>query len=94
MVDQARAIENQVYFVSSNQTGPWGRLRFFGGAKVVDPDGVVLARTGARPGVAVAPADLAAVGESRLVIDHLADRRPDAYGHPAASPATALDLAR
>jgi N-carbamoylputrescine amidase len=94
VTDQARAIENQVYFVSANQTGPWGRLRFFGRAKVVDPDGVVLARTGARPGVAVAAADPAAVGDSRLVIDHLADRRPEAYGQHAAAAATALDLAR
>jgi N-carbamoylputrescine amidase len=94
VIDQARAIENQVYFVSSNQTGPWGPLRFLGGAKVIDPDGVVLARTGARTGMAVAAADLAAVAESRLVIDHLADRRPDAYGHSAGAAATALDLAR
>ena len=94
VVDQARAVENQVYFVSSNQTGPWGRLRFLGGAKVVDPDGVVIARTGARPGIAVASAELGAVAASRMVIDHLADRRPEAYGHPAGAAATALDLAR
>jgi N-carbamoylputrescine amidase len=94
VADQARAIENQVYFASSNQTGPWGRLRFLGGAKVVDPDGAVLARTGARAGMAVAAADLATVAGSRLVVDHLADRRPDAYGHHAAAAATALDFAR
>jgi predicted amidohydrolase len=92
VVDQARAIESQVYFASSNQTGPWGPLRFLGGAKVVDPDGVVLARTGARTGVAVAEVDLDEVARSREVIDHLADRRPEAYGAPAA--ATALELAR
>ena len=94
VADQARAIENQVYFVSSNQTGPWGPLRFLGGAKVVDPDGAVLARTGARAGMAVAGADLATVAGSRLMIDHLADRRPDAYGHHAAAAETALDFAR
>src|SRR5918992_540955 len=48
VVDQARAIESQVFFVSSNQTGRWGQLRFLGGAKIVDPDGAVLARAGAR----------------------------------------------
>jgi len=83
VVDQARAVENQVFFASSNQTGPWGELRFLGGAKIVDPDGVVLARTGARAGLAGARVDLGAVRESRLAIDHLADRRPDAYGVPA-----------
>jgi len=77
-----------VFFVSSNQTGPWGELRFLGGAKIVDPDGIVLARTGAQAGMATARVDLAEVRESRLAIDHLADRRPDAYAtfaHPAAA---------
>jgi N-carbamoylputrescine amidase len=81
VIDQARAVENQVTWVSSNQTGPWGPLRFLGSAKIVDPDGVVRARTGALGGLAVAdvdpPADRA---EMLLDVDHLADRRPHAYG--------------
>ncbi len=84
LTDAARAIENQVVWVSANQTGTLGPLRFLGNAKVVDPDGVVLASTGSRPGLAVAQVDAAvAVRESRLGIDHLADRRPGAYGGPA-----------
>jgi N-carbamoylputrescine amidase len=82
-VDVARAIESQVVWASANQTGRWGRLRFLGGAKVVSPDGELLARTGARAGVALAQVDVA--GERarvRTAIDHLADRRPDAYGGP------------
>src|SRR5215212_4959274 len=38
LCDQARAVENQVFVVSANQTGRWGPLRFLGSAKVVDPD--------------------------------------------------------
>ena len=80
IVDTARAVENQVVWVSSNQTGTLGPLRFLGNAKIVDPDGVVLARTGASAGMALAQIDAAAaVRESRMGIDHLADRRPDAY---------------
>jgi predicted amidohydrolase len=79
LCDSARAIENQVFVVSANQTGRWGPLRFLGSAKVVDPHGAVLARTGAREGLAVADVDLAALGDARMVIDHLADRRTDAY---------------
>ena len=79
LCDSARAIENQVFVVSANQTGRWGPLRFLGSAKVVDPHGAVLARTGAREGLAVAEVDLAALADARMVIDHLADRRPDAY---------------
>ena len=52
----------------------------------------MLARTGAREGLAIAEVDLAAVADSRMVIDHLADRRPDAYTPPAAA-ASALGFA-
>ncbi len=85
LCDSARAIENQVFVVSANQTGRWGPLRFLGAAKVVDPHGAVLARTGAREGLAVAEVDLAALADARMVIDHLADRRPDAYAPAAES---------
>ncbi len=89
LTDEARAVENQVVWVSSNQTGTLGPLRFLGNAKVVDPDGVVLASTGGEPGLAVAQVDPeAAVSESRLGIDHLADRRPGAYGGPVRTAAT------
>ncbi len=79
-IDTVRAIENQVAWISSNMTGPWGAVRFLGAAKVVDADGVVRATTGARAGQAVATLDLAS---DRLAVtrevDHLADRRPGAY---------------
>ncbi len=84
LTDEARAVENQVVWVSANQTGTLGPLTFLGHAKVVDPDGVVLAATGSAPGVAVAQLDAAAaVAAARMGIDHLADRRPLAYGGPA-----------
>jgi len=87
LLDQVRALENQVVWVSSNQVGRFGRLRFPGQAKVVDPDGRVLARTGAREGTALARIDapgLVAAARDRL--SHLDDRRPVAY---AALPAVA-----
>jgi predicted amidohydrolase len=85
LTDTTRAIENQVVWVSSNQTGTLGPLRFLGNAKIVDPDGVVLARTGGSAGMALAHIDAAvAVRESRMGIDHLGDRRPDAYVGAAA----------
>ncbi len=74
LCDQMRAVENQVVFVASNQAGRWGPLRFLGGAKVVDPDGFVLARTRAREGLAIAGVDVSrAVAGVRSIIDHLAD---------------------
>ena len=85
LFDQARAAENQVVWVSANQTGGFGRLRFLGHAKVVDPEGVVLRRTGARAGTALAEVDVAALrSRARHPLSHLEERVHDAYEPPVA----------
>jgi N-carbamoylputrescine amidase len=86
-LDVARAIENQVVWVASNHHGSLGRLRFPGQAKVVDPDGRVLASTGTRAGTALARIDArAAVRAARGELSHLGDRVPVAYGVTALAP--------
>jgi len=83
--DQARALENQVIWVASNQTGTFGKLRFVGNAKVVGPGGDVLDTTGVGDGLAVAELDIAgALETSRRSMFYLRDRRPDAYAPTAA----------
>lgn len=78
--DQARALENQVVWVSANQAGTFGRLRFVGNAKVVGPGGDVLDTTGVDSGLAVAEVDVAeALDTARRAMFHLRDRRPDTY---------------
>lgn len=80
LLDQARALENQVVWVSSNQAGLHAGLRFLGHAKVVAPDGTVMARTTARPGIATAEVDVPrALGAARAAYTHLGDRCPEAY---------------
>ncbi len=80
LLDQARALENQVVWVSSNQVGRFGRLRFPGQAKVVDPRGRVLAKTGGRAGAALARVDApSVVAAARDRLSYLDDRRPPAY---------------
>ncbi len=80
LFDTARALENQVVWLSANQAGEFGSLRFVASAKVVGPGGDVLATTGVRPGVAVAEVDVsAALATARRSMFHLRDRRPDAY---------------
>jgi predicted amidohydrolase len=80
LLDQARAVENQVVWVSSNVAGRAGTLRFMGQAKVVDPDGAVLARTGGRAGIAVARVDVRGeVSGARGFFSHLTDMAPSAY---------------
>jgi N-carbamoylputrescine amidase len=92
LFDQARALENQVVWVSANQSGNFGSLRFVASAKVVAPGGEVLSTTGVNPGVAYADVDVdALLAGARAGMFHLRDRRPDAYG---SLPADALDSAR
>jgi nitrilase len=80
LYDCARAAENQIVWVSANQTGTTGGLRFLGQAKVVGPGGEVLARTWAKAGLAVAEVDVdAEIDRARLVLHHLRERRPDLY---------------
>lgn len=80
LYDQARAAENQVVWVSSNQTGVMGGLRFLGQAKVVGPGGEILARTTSKGGLAVAELDVEAeVARSRRILHHLGELAPGAY---------------
>jgi predicted amidohydrolase len=80
LYDRARALENQVLWVSANQSGTFGSLRFVASAKVVDSGGEVLASTGTGPGLAIAGVDLEAMlSAARGGMFHLRDRRPDAY---------------
>ncbi|MGH3871931.1 MAG: carbon-nitrogen hydrolase family protein [Pseudonocardiaceae bacterium] len=80
LFDRARALENQIVWLSANQSGQFGALKFVSGAKVVDPGGEILADTGVSAGLAVAELDVQAVLETaRRSMAHLRDRRPDAY---------------
>lgn len=80
LYDQARAAENQVVLVSSNQTGVLGALRFLGQAKVVGPGGEILARTWSKAGIATAELDVATeIAKAQRVLRHLAERKPGAY---------------
>lgn len=80
LYDCARAAENQIVLVSSNQTGIMGNLRFLGQAKVVGPGGDILASTRTKGGLAEVQIDVAAeIARARKVLNHLAELRPDTY---------------
>jgi predicted amidohydrolase len=81
LYDRARAAENQVVWVSSNQSGQFGQLRFLGQSKIVGPGGQVLASTNTKPGLATATIDVPAELErARRTFHHLAERRRATYG--------------
>jgi predicted amidohydrolase len=83
LFDRARALENQVVWLSANQSGMFGSLRFVASAKVVDPGGEILADTGVTEGMAIAELDLAeSLDLARRSMGHLRDRRPETYGAP------------
>jgi len=83
LFDRARALENQLVWLSANQAGTFGDLRFVASAKVVDPGGDVLATTGVAAGMAVAELDVReALATARRSMAHLRDRRPEAYLAP------------
>ncbi|GGM43844.1 carbon-nitrogen hydrolase family protein [Promicromonospora citrea] len=80
LFDAARALDNQVFWIASNQSGTFGSLRYVGNAKIVDPGGNVLATTLLGAGLAVAEIDVDATFRAmRGGMFHLRDRRPDVY---------------
>jgi predicted amidohydrolase len=86
LFDRARALENQMVWLSANQAGTFGSLRFVGSAKVVDPGGDILADTGVGSGIALAELDVArALETARRSMGHLRDRRPETYTAGAVS---------
>ncbi|GAA1904297.1 carbon-nitrogen hydrolase family protein [Williamsia serinedens] len=94
LFDSARALDNQVFWVASNQSGTFGSLRYVGNAKVVDPGGNVLATTLLDSGMAVADVDIdGTFAAMRAGMFHLRDRRPDVYGALTEIAVTQGDLA-
>lgn len=76
LYDAARAAENQLVFVSANQTGRHRTLEFFGRSKIVGPDGDTLVSTGGRAGLALQELDVdRVVGAARRTFHHLAELR-------------------
>jgi predicted amidohydrolase len=80
LFDRARALENQIVWVSANQAGTFGDMQLVASAKIVDPGGEVLATTGSDAGLAVASVDVDdAIESARRYMGHLRDRRPATY---------------
>lgn len=82
---RARAIENQVYFVATNQCGvenhgsETNKTNYFGHSMVIDPWGKILMEADESTGVYTADIDLEKVAKTRAYMTVLADRRSDLY---------------
>lgn len=82
LLDSVRAMENQVWFISSNQFGKCGNGNFCGKSNIVDPNGYILATAGEREGIVCIETDIheellkARSKSLQTIIKHI---RPDAY---------------
>jgi predicted amidohydrolase len=86
VLDRARAFENQVWLVTSNVVGSCGDEEYFGQARIVSPEGRVIAETpGLEEGIVSVTVDaraglVKARAHNLLVgLDMLRHRRPETY---------------
>lgn len=82
---RARAIENQSFFIATNQCGyegadeESGKIKYFGHSMVVDPWGEILLDAGEREGFYAVEVDLSMTARVRAKLTALEDRRPELY---------------
>ena len=86
IIDQARALENQLFLVASNHVGAYEEELCCGQSRIIDPNGIIVATTDMEhPGLAVWEGDVfetiaaARCGATSLIDNLLRDRRPDTY---------------
>ncbi len=80
VLNQARAIDNQIYICAVNCVGRHKEIDFYGHSMVVAPDGDILAEGGEDEDIIYCEVDPAMVGTVRAGWNVWADRRPDVYG--------------
>jgi predicted amidohydrolase len=79
---RARAIENQVYMIATNRSGPAeGKpgVNYYGHSLVVDYKGEIIAEAGQEDEVVLAELDILKLEEQRTAMPYIQDRRPDTY---------------
>lgn len=79
ILNQARAIENQMYFCSVNGCGTIGKLSMAGHSMVVDPWGEVLLECDETPQIQTVTIDVDIVKDIRAKINVFRDRKPNCY---------------
>ena len=82
---RARAIENQSFFVATNQSGCEAHvgksveIKYFGHSMIVDPWGEIIAEGGESEALISAEIDLAEVTKTRAILTAWKDRRPNLF---------------
>ncbi|MEE8363430.1 MAG: nitrilase-related carbon-nitrogen hydrolase [Dehalococcoidia bacterium] len=76
---QTRAYENVTYLAAANHVGQEGMSVFFGGTRIVAPNGETVVRAGEGDDVICASLDHDALVRTRQMTPFFRDRRPDLY---------------
>jgi len=79
ILNQARAIENQLYIVAVNRVGQEGQTDFFGHSMIIDPLGEVLYEAGEKEEIKVLELDLDHIGVVRKKMTCFSDRVEEVY---------------
>ena len=79
LLNQTRALENQVYVVAVNCVGAHKGLIFHGHSMIISPDGVILTEGSDKEEIIVSDIDLTYVAEARKNFSVWQDRRPELY---------------
>ena len=79
ILNQARAIENQLFVVAVNRVGQEGSTDFFGHSMIIDPLGEILYEAGEREELKVVQLDLKQIEIVRKKMTCFEDRFEDAY---------------
>jgi len=85
---RARALENNLFLITADQTGRSGEFDFYGRSRIVSPLGEVLLDLGEEEGCGVVELDLTLVGRCRRgeldrAYPYLRERRPELYSRLA-----------
>jgi omega-amidase len=76
---RARAIENQMYIIATNQVGSDGAYHFCGHSAIIDPWGEIVVEAGETEVLLTATIETERVAEARQKIPVFKDRRPELY---------------
>lgn len=79
LLNQARALENQVFVIAVNCVGEHKGIIFHGHSLLVSPDGSILAEGSDQEDIVIAEVDLTLIGKTRQALTVWQDRRPDLY---------------
>lgn len=79
LLNQTRALENQVFVAAVNCVGEHKGITFHGHSLIISPDGVILAEGSDQEEIIISEIDLTTVGKYRQSLSVWQDRRPELY---------------